>query len=126
MRTTPIRTYDPPDLIPTIWPIKFWLIDASTPVLSPLLNIDASNLKPNVVTNELNLEVAIKVEDESLSTTIALVSMDPYRADALIGLVATVSYRKLSSKSDTLIDIAASLNFVSNEFVMANGFYKDC
>ncbi len=50
MRTTPLGTYDPPDP-----PINFWLIDANTPVLSPLLNIDAStsNLKPNVVTTEL-------------------------------------------------------------------------
>ncbi len=61
MRTTPTGTFDPPNLIPTIWPINFRLIDASTPVLSPLLNIDASNLKPNIVTNELNSEVAIKV-----------------------------------------------------------------
>ncbi len=30
MRTTPAGTYDPPDLIPTVWPINFWLIYAST------------------------------------------------------------------------------------------------
>ena len=29
-------------------------------------------------------------------------------------------------KADNLIDTASSLNFVSKEFVMANGFYKDC
>ena len=29
-------------------------------------------------------------------------------------------------KADTLIDTAASLYFVSKEFVMAHGFYKDC
>ncbi len=29
------------------------------------------------------------------------------------------------AKADTLIDTAASLNFVSKEIVMANGFYKD-
>jgi hypothetical protein len=79
MRMTPTGTYDPPDLIPTAWPINFWLIDASSPVLSPLLNTEASNLKPNVVTNELNSEVAIKVEDESLSTSPAFIIMDPYQ-----------------------------------------------
>ncbi len=78
MRTTPTSNYHPPNLIPTVWPINFWLIDASTSVLSPLLNTDASILKPNVVTNELNSEVAIKVEDESLSTSFTLVIMDPY------------------------------------------------
>ncbi len=79
MRSTPTCTYDPPDLNPTVWPIFFWLIDASTPVLSPRLNTDASNLiKPNIVTKELNSEVAIKVEDESLPTAVALDIMDPY------------------------------------------------
>ncbi len=125
MRTTPTGTYDPPDLIPTVWPIIFGLIDASTPVLSPLLNTYASNLKPKVVTNELNPQVAIKVEDESLPTT-ALVIMDPYQAEALMRFSATLSYKELSSKTDTLIDTVASLEFFSKEFVMANGFYKDC
>jgi hypothetical protein len=32
----------------------------------------------------------------------------------------------LSTKVDTLTSTTASLNFVSKEFVMANGFYKDC
>jgi hypothetical protein len=32
----------------------------------------------------------------------------------------------LSIKANTLIDLAASLKFVSKEFVMANGLYKDC
>ncbi len=41
-------------------------------------------------------------------------------------ITATVSNKELSSKAVTLIDIAASFNFVSKEFVMANGFYKDC
>ncbi len=61
MRTTPTGTYDPLDLIPIVWLINFWLIDASTPVLSPLLNIDASSLKTNIFTNE----EAIKAEEES-------------------------------------------------------------
>ncbi len=32
----------------------------------------------------------------------------------------------MSAKANTLIDTTASLNFVSKEFSMANGFYKDC
>ena len=57
MRTTPTCSYDPPDLIPSVWPDKFWLIDASTPVLSPLLNNNTNNLGLNVVTNETHAEV---------------------------------------------------------------------
>jgi hypothetical protein len=126
MRTTPTCTYDPPDLIPTAWPINFWLIDANTSVLSPLLNNDISNLKRNVVTSELAPEVAIKAEDESLSTEDALVIMDPYQVEALMRFTTTVSQKELSSRADTLIDTATSLNFVSIEFVMANDFYKEC
>ncbi len=36
MRTTSTYTYDPLDLIPTLWLINFWLLDASTSVLSSL------------------------------------------------------------------------------------------
>jgi hypothetical protein len=32
----------------------------------------------------------------------------------------------LSSKADTLIDTTVSLHFASKEFVMADGFYKEC
>ena len=39
---------------------------------------------------------------------------------------ATVVLNGLSIKADTRIDTAASLNFVSKKFVMANVFYKDC
>ncbi len=41
-------------------------------------------------------------------------------------LTVTISYNELYSKADTLIDTTASINFVSKEFVMTNGFYKDC
>ncbi len=81
MRTTPTCTYDLPNRIPTAWPINFGLIDANTPVQSPLLNTVAGSLKPNVVTIELKSEVAIKAEDESLTTTSAMVIMDPYQVD---------------------------------------------
>jgi hypothetical protein len=40
--------------------------------------------------------------------------------------IASASYNGLSSEADTLIDTAASLNFVIKDFVVTNGFYKDC
>ena len=39
---------------------------------------------------------------------------------------ATTLLNGLSTKTNTLINTPASLNFVSNEFIMANGFYEDC
>ncbi len=61
-----------------------------------------------------------------MSTTNAFVIMDPYQVEALMIFTAIISYKELSSRAHTLIDTTSSLNFVSKEFVMANGFYKDC
>jgi hypothetical protein len=80
MRTSPTCTYDPPDLIPSNWPINFWLIDANTPELSPLLTTNVSNLKPKIVKAELEPEVATETVDENLLTTFVLVIMKPYEA----------------------------------------------
>ena len=125
IRTSPTCTYDPRDLIPSIWPINFWLIDASTPILPPLLTTNVSNLKPNIVKAELEFEVAIKTTDENLSITTALVIMNPYEAEALMRFTAPVYCNGLSSKANTLIDTADSHNFVSKDFLMTCGFYKD-
>jgi hypothetical protein len=102
------------------------LIDAATPVLSPLLTINVSKLKPSLVKAELEPKVAIETIDKNLSTTINLVIMNPYKAEALMRFTASVSCNGLSSKADTLIDTATSLNFASKNFVTTNGFYKDC
>ena len=126
MRTSPTGTYDPHDQIPSTWPINFWLIDANTPVLPPLLTTHVINLKPNIVRNESKPESALETANENISTTIALVIMNPYEAETLMRFNAFVSYNDLSSKADTLIDTAASLNFVSKDFFVTNGFYKHC
>ena len=52
--------------------------------------------------------------------------MNTYEAEALMRITASVSCNGLSSKPDTLIDTTASLNFVSKDFALTNGFYKDC
>jgi hypothetical protein len=49
MRTSPTGTYVPSDILLSIWPINFCLIDANKPLLSPLLTAIASNLKPSIV-----------------------------------------------------------------------------
>jgi hypothetical protein len=45
MRASPTGAYVPSDLLPSIWPVNFWLIDANTQVLSPLLTTNVNNLK---------------------------------------------------------------------------------
>ena len=126
MRTTPTSTYDPYDLIATAWPINFWLIGANTLSLSLLLTTNASNLKPTIITTKLKPEAAIEEANKYLSASATLVIMHPCEAEALMRFIATMACNGLSSKADTLIDTAASLNFVSKESLSNNGFYKDC
>jgi hypothetical protein len=104
MRTSPTCTYVPSDLLPSIWPINFWLIDANTPVLSLLVTADVRNLKPSIVIIEAELEAAIETADENFSTTASLVITDPYKTEALMRFNAVVSYNGLSSEAYTLID----------------------
>jgi hypothetical protein len=80
------------------------LIDANTPILSPLLTTNVNNLKPNNVKIESELDTAAKIVDEKLSTTSALVIMNPYEAEALMRFIAFVSYTGLTSEANTLIE----------------------
>ena len=52
--------------------------------------------------------------------------MDPYGPEPLMRFTASVFFNEVLAKTYTLMAIAALLNFVSKEFVMANGYYKDC
>ncbi len=73
-------------------------------------------------TNESESEAAIKAGDKYLSATSALVVMNPSDKISLMRFTAVVSQENLTSKADTLIDTASSLNFVSKRFLNANGF----
>jgi hypothetical protein len=97
------------------------------------VNISAGSLKPDIFSTQLEANAAIKAANKYVSTTVAMVIMNPYEAAALMRINAIVSLIGLSAKVGTLIDTTASLNFVSNAngllwlwFVMANGFHKDC
>ena len=53
MRTIPTCTYKPPDIIASAWVINYRLVDANTPVLSPLMNTIVNTLKHKIVTTKL-------------------------------------------------------------------------
>jgi hypothetical protein len=78
MRTSPTGTYAPSDILLSVLPINFWLIDANTPVLSPSLTANVSNLKPNILKNESEPEAAAEIVDEHLSTATTLVTINPF------------------------------------------------
>ena len=116
MRTTPTCTYEPPDLIIFAWVINFWLIHVNTLALSSLTNTIVNTLKPNIVITQLEAHEAIKAANKYLSAATAMVVMDPSEAEALMRFNAIVVLNGLSAKANTLIDTAASLNFLRKEF----------
>jgi hypothetical protein len=71
-------------------------------------------------------EVAIDAVDTYLSATTALVVMNPPENHSLMRFTDVVSQDNITCKADTLINTAASLNFVSKMFLNANEFYKYC
>ena len=96
-RTSPTCTYVPLDLLPSIWPVSFWLIDANTPILSTLLANNVNNLKPSIVKAESKLEATIETaNDNYLPTSAALVIMNPYEVEALMRFTTSVSHDGVS------------------------------
>jgi len=90
------------------------------------MNTSVGALKPNIVTTHLEANAHIKAANTSFSEAIDMVVMDLYEAKAQMRFNATVYLNELSVKAHTLIDTAASLNFVSKDFIMTYGFYTDC
>ena len=90
------------------------------------MNSSVCALKPNIVTTHLEANATVEVADRYASATSAMVVMDPYEAKDHMRSNATVSLNALSGKANTLIDTSASRDFLSKEYFMANGFYKDC
>ena len=137
MRPTLIGSYDPPDVIKSIWVINYWVIDVDTPIMGTTSAIAKvadtataqSKAEPptDSPTNKSESEAVIEAADKYLSTTTAMVIMNPVEKVSLMRFTAVVNIQEnISSKADTLIDTAASLNFVSKRFLNTNGFYKYC
>ena len=112
------------------------MIDADTPILTqtpalvpstttPVVPIINYILIDNSIDN-MESEAAIEANDKYVSTTNALVVMNPLENHFLMRFTVVVSQENITSKTDTLIDTAASINFVSKKFLTANGFYKYC
>jgi hypothetical protein len=86
--------------------------------------IQSTELSTDSHTNELESEAVTEAADKYLSAITALVVMNPSEKKSLMRFTAVMSQENLTSKADTLIDTAISLNFVSKKFLNANGFYK--
>jgi len=90
------------------------------------MNTSAGTLKHNIVSSMLEAITTIEASKIYLSSATTMVVMYPYEAKALMRFDAIVSLNGLPTKGDTRIGTSASVNFVIKEFVMANGFYKNC
>ncbi len=123
MRPATTSSYDPPDVIKSIWVINYWVIDVDTPIMVTTPTIvkvaettaaqSENELPADSPTNILESEAAIEVSDKFLLATAALVVMNPLEKKSLMRFTAVVSQENLTSKADKLIDTAASLNFAS-------------
>ncbi len=130
MRPTTTCSYGPLDFIKPIWVIHYWVIDADTPIMvtTPTIVNDEGLTTPPIIndlptetlTNEREFEAAIDAADTYLSTTYALVVMNPLEHSSLMRFTDVVSQENITSKAGTLIDMAASLNFASKKFLNAN------
>jgi hypothetical protein len=133
MRPTTTGRYDPPDVIKSIWVTNYSVIDVDTPIMVTKPTIvkvaettiaQSTELSTDSPTNESESEATIEAADNYVSARAALVVMNPSEKKSLMRFTGVVSQENLTSKADTLIDTAASLNFVSKRFLNANGFFK--
>ncbi len=123
MRPTTTDSYDPLDVIKSIWVINYWVIDVDPPIMATTPAIvkapetiaaqSETGLPTDSPTNELESESAIEAAYKYSSAAVALGVMNPSEKKSLMRFTASVSQENLTSKAGTFIDTAASLNFVS-------------
>ena len=136
MRPTTTGSYDPPDFVKSIWVINYWVIDDDTPIMAttPTKVNDGDLTTPPIIndlptdthTNGMKSEAVLDAAEQCLSAATALAVMNPLENHCLMRFTTVVSQENITSKADTLIDTAASLHFMSQKFLNANGFYKYC
>jgi len=128
IRPTITGGYYPHNFIKSIWIINYRVIDADTPIIAPSPTIVSTtttfiNAIPidNSIENTKS-EATIEAVYRYLSATIALVVMNPLENHSRMRFTQEI----LTSKANTLIDTATSLNFMSKKLLNANEFYKYC
>ena len=85
MRPTKTGTYDPPNLIKSISIINYWVIDADTHVLTPLLIATPAThaIVDDAISALVADETTIEAADKYLSSS-ALMRMNPHESQSLM------------------------------------------
>ena len=104
------------------------MIDADTHIMAttPTIVNDGDLTTPPIIddlptatqTNGIESEAAIDAYDKYLSAAAALVAMNPLENHSLMRFLVVVSQENITSKAETWIDTADSLNFVSRKNLM--------
>ena len=111
MRPMITGSYDPPNLIKSIWIINYWAIDVDTPILTPTPTIVKDTTTPSApiindipignFANEMESEAVIEANDNYLSAISPLVVINPSEKHSLMRFTAVVSQENLTSKADS-------------------------
>jgi hypothetical protein len=130
MRPSITGSYGPTEFIKSIFVINYWVIDNDIPILTPTPTIvlvaptlPIINYIPidNYIESMVS-KAPIESVNTYLSATTPLVVTSPLENHSLVRFTIAVSQENITSKTDTLIDTATSLTFMSKNFLNANGF----
>ena len=109
-------------LVKVPWPINYWFIDRDIPVKVPSTLVQSVN-SPIVIPNSTNQSI---IASHWLPSATVLTIMDPNEPEPLMKLPISIEYDSLRYDTSVLIDSAATLNFVSQEFLIRKGLAGKC
>ncbi len=108
-------------LVKVPWPINYWVIDKDTPIKVPLITMQPIPVGEPPSTTDIPEMAAHWFPIAS-----ALTILDPNQPSPLMKLPISLMVDSNSISTTALIDSAASLNFVSIEFLTRNSLLEKC
>ena len=115
---TPVFTKPSPSrmrhsLMKVPWPINYWVIDKDTPVKVLSTPVQSESYPVDVTNSSIQFDIA----SHWFPSAAVLTIMDPNEPEPLMKLPISIEHGSLRYDTSVLIDSAATLNFVSQEFL---------
>jgi len=124
---TPVFTKPSPlgiihNLVKVPWPTNNWVIDKDTPMKVSSTSVQSVSSAIDITNSTNESDIA----SQWLPSAAVLTIMDPNEPEPLMKLPIFIEYDSLRYDTSVLIDSATTLNFVSKEFLIRNGFVGKC